>query len=64
MEFIKETDTAISLWTNSGIDNSIFESSDEDFFEFIETMALIGKHHFHSSGATNENFSFNIKPLY
>ena len=58
MEFIKETDTAISLWTNSGIDNAIFESSDEDFFEFIETMSLIGKHHFHSSGVTNENFSF------
>lgn len=58
MEFIKETDTAISFWCDSGLESAIFDSSEETVFEFVETMALIGKYHFHSSDTPNENFSF------
>lgn len=58
MDFIKETDTAISLWCESGIESAILKSPEEEFYKFIETMSLIGKYHFHSSDTPNENFSF------
>jgi len=58
MDFIKEFDTTINLWGNGDIIKAISESSEEDVFEFAETMALISKYHFSEDSKPNENFSF------
>ncbi|MEJ1395800.1 MAG: hypothetical protein RPU64_16645 [Candidatus Sedimenticola sp. (ex Thyasira tokunagai)] len=58
MEFIKEMDEAIALWSEGDIEEAIFNSTEEDFFEFVEVLSLISKHHFYSSSSPNENFSF------
>ncbi|MBV1871037.1 MAG: hypothetical protein KUG83_00695 [Gammaproteobacteria bacterium] len=58
MEFIKETDEAIALWSEGDIEDAVFNSPEEYIYEFSEVMALISKHHFHSSDLPNENFSF------
>lgn len=58
MEFIKETDEAIAIWSNGDIESAIFESPEEYVYEFAEVMALISKRHFHSNNSPNENFSF------
>lgn len=39
MEFIKEFEEAISLWCDGDIQGAIFDSSDEKFYEFIETLS-------------------------
>lgn len=58
MEFIKETDDAISVWSDGDIVGAVFDSPEEYIHEFLEVMALISKYHFQSSGLPNENFSF------
>lgn len=58
MEFTKEVDEAIALWTEGNIEDSILNSTEEEIFEFVEVVSLISKHHFHSSNSSNENFSF------
>lgn len=58
MEFIKEYDEAITLWSQGDIEEAVFNSPEEYVHEFAEVMALISKHHFYSSNSPNENFSF------
>lgn len=58
MEFIKEMDEAIALWSEGDIEGAIFNSTEEEFFEFVEVLSLISKHHFYSSSSPNESFSF------
>lgn len=58
MEFIKETDDAIAVWSDGDLEGAVFDSPEEYVSEFAEVMALISKHHFHSSDLPNENFSF------
>ena len=58
MEFIKEADEAIAIWSDGDIEGAIFESPEEYVYEFSEVMALISKHHFYSNDLPNENFSF------
>lgn len=58
MDFVEEFDTAIKLWGDGDIIEALSESSEEDVFEFAETMALISKYHFSQDSKPNENFSF------
>ncbi|WP_157572044.1 hypothetical protein [Hydrogenophaga taeniospiralis] len=58
MEFIKEMDEAIALWGEGNIRDAVFNSAEEDLFEFVEVASLISRHHFGSGGSSNENFSF------
>lgn len=58
MEFLKEYDNAIALWSQGDIWEAVFDSPEEYVYEFAEVMALISKHHFYSGNLLNENFSF------
>lgn len=58
MEFLKESDLAIRLWSDGDIAKAIYSSGNDDLYEFAETMALIAKYHFKSDGKPNSNFSF------
>jgi len=58
MDFIKETDDAIAVWSDGDIEGAVFDSPEEYIHEFSEVMALISKYHFHSCNLPNENFSF------
>lgn len=58
MEFIKEFEEAISIWCDGDIQGTIFDSSDEKFYEFVETLSLISKYHFQPNEIVNDNFSF------
>ena len=58
MEFIKESDQAIQLWSDGDISKAIYSSSNDELYEFAELMALIAKYHFSYDGKPNNNFSF------
>jgi hypothetical protein len=58
MEFIKEFDEAITLWSQGDIYKAVLNSTEEYVHEFAEVMALISKHHFYITNSPNENFSF------
>lgn len=58
MDFIEEFETAISLWGDDNIVESIASANVEDLFEFAETLSLISKYHFSQSQKPNEKFSF------
>jgi hypothetical protein len=58
MDFIEEFDTAIRLMTNDDLFKAVMDGSDDDIFEFSETLALISAHHFNTKQSVNDNFSF------
>ena len=59
MEFVEETNSIIRFWCgDNNLQKSIFENSDEKLFEFVETLALSAKYHFHNHDILNDSFSF------
>lgn len=60
MSFIKEMDAAIALWIKGDLQAAIFDSSDEELFEFVTNVALISRHYSTPNTQQNENFSFIV----
>ena len=58
MEFTDEFETALDLWGDGKIVESVASAGVEDLFEFAETLALITRLHFKQEQKPNENFSF------
>jgi len=58
MEFLEEFDEIIALGSGLDAEHILYKASDEEVYEFAETLALSARYHFSKSENQNKNFSF------